>query len=70
MAPPIPPHKRAHFRKMLPFTAYTEGRALYAERLVWELDFQNGDYDNLDRLQAELFRAVRLVVDTGLDHKR
>ncbi len=58
------------FRRMLPFTAYTEGWALYTEQLAWEIGFQNDPLDNLGRLQAEIFRAVRLVVDTGLHHKR
>jgi len=58
------------FRKMSPFTAYTEGWALYSERLAWELGFQNDPFDNIGRLQAELFRAVRLVVDTGIHSKR
>lgn len=58
------------FRRMSPFTAYTEGWALYAEQVAWELGFQNDPYDNIGRLQAELFRAVRLVVDTGIHHKR
>lgn len=58
------------FRKMSPFTAYVEGWALYAERLAWELGFQNNPFDNIGRLQAELFRGVRLVVDTGIHHKR
>ena len=59
-------------RKMSPFTAYTEGWALYAEYLAAN---DMGMYDNnplgdLGRLQAEMFRAVRLVVDTGIHHKR
>jgi uncharacterized protein (DUF885 family) len=58
------------FRKLLPFTAYAEGWALYTERLAWEMGFQSKPLDNLGRLQAEMFRAVRLVVDTGLHHKR
>lgn len=57
-------------RKISPFTAYTEGWALYTEKLAWELGFQKDPFDNIGRLQAELFRAVRLVVDTGLHHKR
>lgn len=58
------------FRKFAPFTAYIEGWALYAERVAWELGYQNNPYDNIGRLQAELFRAVRLVVDTGIHSKR
>jgi uncharacterized protein (DUF885 family) len=58
------------FRKVLPFTAYAEGWALYSERLAWEAGFQKAPLDNLGRLQAEMFRAVRLVVDTGLHDKR
>jgi uncharacterized protein (DUF885 family) len=59
-------------RKVLPFNAYAEGWALYAERIA-KTDL--GVYDNdplgdLGRLQAEMFRAVRLVVDTGLHARR
>ena len=58
------------FRRILGFTAFSEGWALYAERLAWEAGFHTDPYDNLGRLQAELFRAVRLVVDTGIHRKR
>lgn len=57
------------FRRMLPFTAYAEGWALYSERVAWEAGFQKDPLDNLGRLQAEQFRAVRLVVDTGMHAK-
>ena len=58
------------FRKLLPFTAFAEGWALYSERLAWEIGYQKKPLDNLGRLQAEMFRAVRLVVDTGLHDQR
>lgn len=57
------------FRRMIPAIAYSEGWALYAEKLAWESGYQSDPYDNIGRLQAELFRAVRLVVDTGIHYK-
>jgi len=58
------------FRRVLPFTAYAEGWALYAERLAWELGFQKDPLDDLGRLRDEMMRAVRLVVDSGIHYKR
>ncbi len=58
------------FRRVLPFTAYAEGWALYAERLAWELGFEKDPLDNLGRLRDEMMRAVRLVVDSGIHYKR
>jgi uncharacterized protein (DUF885 family) len=57
------------FRRVLPFTAYAEGWALYAERLTWELGFEKDPLDNLGRLRDEMMRAVRLVVDSGIHYK-
>ena len=59
------------FRKVIPFTAYSEGWALYTEWLAKQAGWYEGDpFGDLGRLQAELFRAVRLVVDTGIHAKR
>lgn len=53
------------------FNAYQEGWALYAERMMADLGaYADDPLGDLGRLQDELFRAVRLVVDTGIHHKR
>ena len=58
------------FRKVIPFTAYAEGWALYCEWLAKQVGWYDNDpFGDLGRLQAELFRAVRLVVDTGIHAK-
>jgi uncharacterized protein (DUF885 family) len=58
-------------RKFSPFNAYTEGWALYAERMA-STDmgmYADDPLGDLGRLKAEMFRAVRLVVDTGMHAK-
>ncbi len=59
-------------RKISPFTAYSEGWALYAERIAaTDMGLYTTDrLGDLGRLQAEMFRSVRLVVDTGMHAKR
>jgi uncharacterized protein (DUF885 family) len=58
-------------RKLIPFTAYSEGWALYTEWLAKDAGWYEGNpLGDLGRLQAEMFRAVRLVVDTGIHAQR
>src|SRR6266403_6380189 len=59
------------FRKVVPFPAYMEGWALYCEWLAKQVGWYDNDpFGDLGRLRDELFRAVRLVVDTGIHAKR
>jgi len=51
-------------------SAFSEGWALYAEKLAVEAGLVSNSYDELGVLQSELFRAVRLVVDTGMHYKK
>jgi uncharacterized protein (DUF885 family) len=61
----------SQFRRLVRFSAYTEGWALYAERLADELGvYENDPSGRIGLLQSELFRAARIVVDTGIHYKR
>lgn len=58
------------FKALLFFTGYIEGWALYAERLAKEYEFYSDTHSMIGYLRSELFRAVRLVLDTGIHYKR
>ncbi|ABE54777.1 protein of unknown function DUF885 [Shewanella denitrificans OS217] len=58
-------------RQNASFNAFIEGWALYAEQVAFEMGmYENDPWGNLGRLQAEVYRAARLVVDSGLHHKK
>jgi len=58
------------FRKFSGYTAYTEGWGLYSELIPKEMGFYADPYSDFGRLAMELWRACRLVVDTGIHTKK
>ena len=54
------------FRRFASYNAYSEGWAFYAERLGKEVGFYQDPYSEYGRLENEMWRSVRLVVDTGV----
>jgi uncharacterized protein (DUF885 family) len=57
------------FRKHEYYTAFTEGWGLYSERLGKDVGFYQDPYSDYGRLEADIWRAIRLVVDTGVHSK-
>ncbi|MBZ6379188.1 DUF885 domain-containing protein [Pacificimonas flava] len=59
------------FRQIVRFSAYTEGWALYAQQVAREMGvFEGEPFAVIGELQSQLFRAARIVVDTGMHHER
>jgi uncharacterized protein (DUF885 family) len=57
------------FRTQYGYTAYSEGWGLYSEALAKEMGFDTDPYNDFGRLSGEIWRAIRLVLDTGIHAK-
>ena len=57
------------FRKFQDYTAFTEGWGMYSERLGKDVGFYKDPYSDYGRLENDMWRAIRLVVDTGVHSK-
>jgi uncharacterized protein (DUF885 family) len=63
------PTKLPKFRTQYGYTAYSEGWGLYSEALAKEMGFDTDPYNDFGRLSGEIWRAIRLVLDTGIHSK-
>lgn len=63
------PDKLPKFRTQYTYTAYVEGWGLYSEALAKEMGFDQDPYNDFGRLSGEIWRAIRLVLDTGIHAK-
>jgi uncharacterized protein (DUF885 family) len=63
------PNKLPKFRTQYGYTAYSEGWGLYSEALSKEMGFLKDPYSHYGQLSGEIWRAIRLVVDTGIHSK-
>lgn len=58
------------FRRFIPFTAYAEGWAMYAEQLGHEMTGTSDVWDQMGLVESELFRTARMMTDIGIHHKK